>query len=195
MLITEKASENGQTFAPTPTVSSKKGMLSRYYIPSSTAGMQLPNPEEFQRAEASPSLKSIKTRTSEVCKVCSSVEAKYTCPRCALKTCSLQCCLRHKKETGCSGKRNLAAFVSRKDYDYFNFLSDYRLLEAVDRDNETRERQLSEVRNLSLPICPLEIEGLDDFFGNWYATVRVFSIYIYIYINLNTFYGKWSFIV
>lgn len=108
--------------------------------------MQLPNTEEFQRAEASPSLKSIKTRTSEVCKVCSSVEAKYTCPRCALKTCSLQCCLRHKKETGCSGKRNLAAFVSRKDYDYFNFLSDYRLLEAVDRDNETRERQLSELR-------------------------------------------------
>ncbi|VDN33728.1 unnamed protein product [Dibothriocephalus latus] len=108
--------------------------------------MQLQDPEGLQEAEESPSITPKKIKIPEVCKVCTSVEAKYTCPRCALKTCSLECCLRHKKEAGCSGKRNLAAFVSRKDYDYFNFLSDYRLLEAVDRDNETREKQLSEVR-------------------------------------------------
>lgn len=48
----------------------------------------------------------------------------------------------------CSGKRDVAAFVARKDYNYFAFLSDYRFLESLDRDNESRERKIYEVLSL-----------------------------------------------
>ncbi|VDD82303.1 unnamed protein product [Mesocestoides corti] len=48
-----------------------------------------------------------------------------------------------------NGKRNVAAFVARKNYDQFNFLSDYRFLESLDRDNEYREKNLYDIRNSS----------------------------------------------
>ncbi|KAL5103250.1 hypothetical protein TcWFU_004919 [Taenia crassiceps] len=48
----------------------------------------------------------------------------------------------------CSGKRDVAAFVARRDYNYFAFLSDYRFLESLDRDNENREKKIHEFHNI-----------------------------------------------
>ncbi|VDM34057.1 unnamed protein product [Hydatigera taeniaeformis] len=81
---------------------------------------------------------------SRVCSICLASEAKYTCPRCSVRTCSLRCCKAHKDATMCSGKRDVAAFVARKNYDYFAFLSDYRFLESLDRANENREKNIAE---------------------------------------------------
>ncbi|VDK41532.1 unnamed protein product [Taenia asiatica] len=85
---------------------------------------------------------------TRLCSTCLIAEAKYTCPRCTVRTCSLRCCQAHKKSTMCSGKRDVAAFVARKDYSYFAFLSDYRFLESLDRDNENREKKMYEFHNI-----------------------------------------------
>ena len=50
--------------------------------------------------------------TDEGCDVCSEGPRKYCCPRCGIKTCSLQCCVQHKQATGCTvsgGSAGLAA--------------------------------------------------------------------------------------
>ncbi|KAM7534321.1 hypothetical protein Aperf_G00000112250 [Anoplocephala perfoliata] len=85
----------------------------------------------------------------KICAVCSVNDALYTCPRCAMRTCSLGCCKAHKATYNCSGKRNVAAFVDKRDYNYFHFLSDYRFLESVDRQNESIAEQINENRRLA----------------------------------------------
>jgi hypothetical protein len=45
------------------------------------------------------------------CELCKKEAAKYKCPRCALRTCSLACVKDHKTKFHCSGKRDRTAFV------------------------------------------------------------------------------------
>lgn len=51
-----------------------------------------------------------------LCSVCSSQSAKYTCPRCSIKTCSLDCTKSHKVATSCSGERDRVSFVGMNQY-------------------------------------------------------------------------------
>ena len=51
-----------------------------------------------------------------LCSVCSSQSAKYTCPRCSIKTCSLVCTKSHKAATSCSGERDRVSFVGMNQY-------------------------------------------------------------------------------
>lgn len=44
------------------------------------------------------------------CEVCSNSTAKYCCPRCEVKTCSLTCVNIHKKELECDGKKYKTGF-------------------------------------------------------------------------------------
>ncbi|XP_064649757.1 box C/D snoRNA protein 1-like [Lineus longissimus] len=67
------------------------------------------------------------------CKACHENTAKYKCPRCSIQTCSLKCCEQHKKDAGCNGQRDKTAYVPVKDFTDMNLLSDYRLLEDLDR--------------------------------------------------------------
>lgn len=67
------------------------------------------------------------------CEVCSAKTAKYTCPSCELKTCSLDCVKIHKKELGCAGNRQVTTYVPLKKFDNLTLLSDYRFLEDVTR--------------------------------------------------------------
>lgn len=63
------------------------------------------------------------------CEVCGSVKAKYTCPKCEVKSCSLTCVNRHKEELFCDGIRNTAKFVHRNQFTDLDLLSDYHLLQ------------------------------------------------------------------
>ncbi|ORY05255.1 hypothetical protein K493DRAFT_333642 [Basidiobolus meristosporus CBS 931.73] len=83
----------------------------------------------------------MKEEVNEPCEYCKENTWKYKCPRCLLKTCSLNCSKQHKAETGCSGVRSKNHFVSMNDYDYNNMMSDYVFLEETSRttDNATRE--------------------------------------------------------
>ncbi|OAX77996.1 hypothetical protein ACJ72_07698, partial [Emergomyces africanus] len=78
-------------------------------------------------------------------------EPKYKCPRCAIPTCSLPCSKRHKLWSQCSGVRDPAAYLKRKElatpvaFDKdFNFLSGIeRYVERAERDAENRGIELA----------------------------------------------------
>ncbi|KAJ9115604.1 hypothetical protein QFC20_000929 [Naganishia adeliensis] len=69
------------------------------------------------------------------CAICSQ-PAKYTCPRCSTRTCSLPCSRTHKSTTGCTGERDKVAYVPLKDYGYGKLMDDYVFLEDGKRKAE-----------------------------------------------------------
>ncbi|XP_042858468.1 box C/D snoRNA protein 1-like [Penaeus japonicus] len=76
-----------------------------------------------------------------MCSVCAHTAAKYTCPRCGVKTCSLTCVKSHKKDAGgCSGVRDKTVMVLKDEMDNLTLLSDYRFLEEIDHKLEDNQR-------------------------------------------------------
>ncbi|KIR81941.1 hypothetical protein I306_00977 [Cryptococcus gattii EJB2] len=65
---------------------------------------------------------------SKICGICSS-PAKYTCPRCSARSCSLNCSQTHKSRDSCSGIRDPVKFVPLNQYSQGVWSSDYTLLE------------------------------------------------------------------
>lgn len=65
---------------------------------------------------------------SKICAICSS-PAKYTCPRCSARSCSLDCSQTHKSRDSCSGIRDPVKFVPLNQYSQGVWSSDYTLLE------------------------------------------------------------------
>ena len=74
------------------------------------------------------------------CTVCKDATPLYQCPRCGVRTCSLQCCLQHKKETGCNGKRDRTAFLRKEDMKDATIQSDYFFLEDILRTVDSGKR-------------------------------------------------------
>lgn len=74
-----------------------------------------------------------------ICEVCNSLEAKYTCPRCEVKTCCLGCLQIHKKELKCSGIRDRTKYIPVKQMTKMDFMSDYNFLEECTRFVEDRK--------------------------------------------------------
>ncbi|KAA8493287.1 Box C/D snoRNA protein 1 [Porphyridium purpureum] len=68
-----------------------------------------------------------------VCESCRSVEARYRCPACGVRTCSVECVTRHKQNDRCSGTRDRAQFVSKKEYAEPNWQLDLNFLADVHR--------------------------------------------------------------
>lgn len=61
-----------------------------------------------------------------------SAEAKYTCPKCSVKTCSLPCVQRHKVEQQCSGIKPCAfEYISRKEWMAQSASSDATFLQNI----------------------------------------------------------------
>ncbi len=75
------------------------------------------------------------------CQVCEQQTAKYTCPRCSVKTCSVGCVRAHKERTACDGIRDVTGYVAKTDMSNLTLLSDYRFLEHVDRNIEQLSRK------------------------------------------------------
>lgn len=74
------------------------------------------------------------------CEVCGANKAKYTCPKCEVRTCCLQCINIHKKELECDGIRDKTKFIPLKSFTDLDVLSDYRLLENVGRSVDQLKR-------------------------------------------------------
>lgn len=93
-----------------------------------------------------PAEKTEELLLSDLCAICHSHPAKYKCPRCSIKTCSLPCIKRHKLLSECTGVRDPAAYRKRNDlatpasFDQdFNFITGLeRSLERADRDAANR---------------------------------------------------------
>ena len=96
----------------------------------------------------------------EGCEVCNLNKAKYTCPKCEVRTCCLQCINIHKKELKCDGIRDKTKFVPLKSFTDLDVLSDYRLLEEVGRsvDQLKRDPLKKCTRQNTLPVhlCKLK---------------------------------------
>ena len=71
------------------------------------------------------------------CQVCNKEVAIYCCPRCHVRTCSLECCRKHKTkddssgELVCNGQRDRTKFCSLKGFTDAQLASDYHFLEDV----------------------------------------------------------------
>jgi hypothetical protein len=74
------------------------------------------------------------------CEICNQAESKYTCPKCASKTCSLKCCQDHKKQNNCDGVRDKTKFLKIEEFKESNLLSDYMFLEEQARVVSTTQR-------------------------------------------------------
>ncbi|EFN53290.1 hypothetical protein CHLNCDRAFT_11283, partial [Chlorella variabilis] len=85
------------------------------------------------------------------CQVCRKQAAKYCCPRCQHRTCSLECVQAHKDASGCTGKRDRTAFVGRGEFDERTFLSDYRFLEEVQLADDVAKRSKPPAPKLDMP--------------------------------------------
>lgn len=77
-----------------------------------------------------------------LCIICEKKAAQYTCPRCYRFTCSLGCCIEHKGKFACNGKRpsESSIFLPLSRMTDSTLLSDYQLLEKVERGKRSGER-------------------------------------------------------
>lgn len=71
-----------------------------------------------------------------ICSVCSECAAKYSCPACDVRSCSVSCIKTHKRSKPCSGIRDRTAKVEKENMDNLMLLSDYRFLEEIDHKLE-----------------------------------------------------------
>ncbi|XP_058950061.1 box C/D snoRNA protein 1-like [Pocillopora verrucosa] len=67
------------------------------------------------------------------CAMCCEDTARYCCPTCAKKTCSLRCVKSHKMKFQCSGVRCKTKFISLDNFKCSNLQSDLVFLEDMDR--------------------------------------------------------------
>nr|CAD7421185.1 unnamed protein product [Timema poppensis] len=74
------------------------------------------------------------------CEVCACKDAKYTCPKCEVKTCCIACANIHKKELSCSGVRDKINFKQLSKFTNMDLQSDYMLLEEMTRNVEKYSR-------------------------------------------------------
>lgn len=82
--------------------------------------------------------------SSTLCDSCKALPARYNCPGCSIRTCSLQCSKTHKLDTGCSGKRNPVTFIPRSKFNDASINNDYNFLTALERDLDNAARKSSE---------------------------------------------------
>ncbi|XP_055535923.1 box C/D snoRNA protein 1 [Wyeomyia smithii] len=91
-----------------------------------------------------------------LCEVCNAVPAKYTCPKCEIKSCCLKCINIHKKELNCDGVRDRTKYIPLKKMTKMDMMSDYYFLEEATRfvDDRKRDKIKRYTRyNKSLPSC------------------------------------------
>uniref|UniRef100_A0A6P7GXL5 Box C/D snoRNA protein 1 n=1 Tax=Diabrotica virgifera virgifera TaxID=50390 RepID=A0A6P7GXL5_DIAVI len=81
------------------------------------------------------------------CEVCGVSSAKYTCPKCEVKTCALKCSKIHKLELNCDGIRDPTKFISSAKFSNTDLLSDYRFLEEISRSVSGGASQLLKRNN------------------------------------------------
>ncbi|XP_034945592.1 box C/D snoRNA protein 1, partial [Chelonus insularis] len=89
----------------------------------------------------------------ENCEVCAANKAKYTCPKCEVRTCCLSCVNIHKKELECDGIRDKTKFIPAHEFSDLDLLNDYRLLEEINRsvDKLNRDQLKKYTRSKNLP--------------------------------------------
>lgn len=89
-------------------------------------------PAEPTAAEVAAEKERRKRRRSG-CEVCGDGVSKYSCPRCAVRTCCVACVKKHKTEASCNGKRRRTEYLPTAQMDLSTLHSDMRFVSDVSR--------------------------------------------------------------
>jgi hypothetical protein len=85
------------------------------------------------------------TPLTALCNICHSAPPKYTCPRDAVRTCSLACSQSHKRRAACTGIRDSAAYVSKSTLQTSSGIDrDYNFLSGLERNIDRADKETSE---------------------------------------------------
>ncbi|RZB39461.1 box C/D snoRNA protein 1 [Asbolus verrucosus] len=98
------------------------------------------DPDSCSTSSGNPSTSTARKSKLGSCEVCATQNAKYCCPRCEVKTCSLNCNRIHKFEVECDGQRDRTKFIPINKFTNLDLSSDYRLLEEVSRVLEVSKK-------------------------------------------------------
>ncbi|XP_055326268.1 box C/D snoRNA protein 1-like [Sitodiplosis mosellana] len=95
------------------------------------------------------------------CEVCNSNPAKYTCPKCEVKTCQIECLRIHKKELDCDGIRDKTKYIPLKQLTEADLMNDYVFLESCSNYTSARrtdriKRYTASDRSLPVPLMKLK---------------------------------------
>jgi hypothetical protein len=96
-----------------------------------------------------------------LCPICYNSPPKYRCPRCSMRTCSLECSQAHKLRASCSGVRDPSKFIPKREFKPATVDMDFNFLKRVEKTREdghsavkkvdkgaskTRKRKMSEAK-------------------------------------------------
>lgn len=89
---------------------------------------------------------------TSLCTICHVQSPKYKCPRCATRTCSLQCITKHKKWSSCSGERDPTVYIAPSKLKTDAGIDhDYNFLTKIERSIETADKIMREERDIVPP--------------------------------------------
>lgn len=88
------------------------------------------------------------------CEICHEHEFKYTCPRCKLHSCSLDCFNKHKAEKPCSGLSDASlgtrdSYIDKKTMKMDDVQRDYNFLLKVNRSLELTKRKRHDLKTMT----------------------------------------------
>jgi hypothetical protein len=98
---------------------------------------------------------------AKICALCGH-DAKYTCPRCAARTCSLTCIRRHKAEKPCSGIADVTEMVPLSKFSDKHLQRDFHFIEDVKRAVDNAHRGFDNTWRFSFRALPPPLHALRE---------------------------------
>jgi len=80
-----------------------------------------------------------------LCPICYTSPPKYRCPRCSMRTCSLECTQAHKVRASCSGIRDPAKFIPKREFKPSTIDMDFNFLKSVEKSREEGQSVVKKV--------------------------------------------------
>ena len=71
-----------------------------------------------------------------LCPICYTSPPKYRCPRCSMQTCSLECSQAHKLRASCSGVRDPAKYIPKREMKPSTIDMDFNFLKKVQKTHD-----------------------------------------------------------
>lgn len=103
------------------------------------------NHTEQQQSTTPPKLQSQQQPLDKICHECQAQPFLYQCPRCSFRSCSLACCVAHKRRTGCTGKRDRTpTFLPIHSMNDTSLRSDYHFLEDIVGELDGAQREFDQ---------------------------------------------------
>jgi hypothetical protein len=102
-------------------------------------------PINFFADDTNTNMADSSTPLTALCNICHSAPPKYTCPRDAVRTCSLACSQSHKRRAACTGIRDPAAYIPKSTLQTSSGIDrDYNFLSGLERNIDRADKETSE---------------------------------------------------